>query len=186
MNPPDHSVAWEHPPTQRAWSKQLAVNILALLGWIALWETLLATLVAFLSPGYTIVPFLIYSFYWALFRRRDCRIRPRRCDPTPLPLPRPTDRLGRRPAVRCRLGRDGRRHRARVVRQSLSSTSSSPHPIPLRRIACEAINSYARCARWERSTAHCDFTPTMSREAAGLSTPCSPFPGETSPGLRDL
>lgn len=70
MNPTDHSVAWEHPPTRRAWSKQLAANALALLGWVALWGALLAILVVFLSPGYTIlfVPFLLYSFYRAFIQ----------------------------------------------------------------------------------------------------------------------
>lgn len=70
MNPTDHSVAWEHPPTRRAWSKQLAANALALLGWIVLWVALLAILVVYLSPGYTIlfVPFLIYSFYRAFIQ----------------------------------------------------------------------------------------------------------------------
>jgi hypothetical protein len=70
MNPTDHSVAWEHPPTRRAWSKQLAANAIALLGWIALWAALLAILVVFLSPGYTIlfVPFLLYSFYRAFLQ----------------------------------------------------------------------------------------------------------------------
>ncbi|WP_327718669.1 hypothetical protein OG381_27055 [Streptomyces sp. NBC_00490] len=70
MNPTDHSVAWEHPPTRRAWSKQLAANAVALLGWIALWVALLAVLVVYLSPGYTIlfVPFLIYSFYRAFIQ----------------------------------------------------------------------------------------------------------------------
>jgi hypothetical protein len=70
MNPTDHSTAWDHPPTRRAWSKQLAANALALLGWIALWVALLAVLVVFLSPGYTIlfVPFLLYSFYRAFLQ----------------------------------------------------------------------------------------------------------------------
>jgi membrane protein YdbS with pleckstrin-like domain len=66
----ENSVAWEHPPTRRAWSKQLAANAVALLGWIALWVALLAILVVYLSPGYTIlfVPFLIYSFYRAFIQ----------------------------------------------------------------------------------------------------------------------
>ena len=70
MTSTDHSVAWEHQPTRRAWSKQLAVNLLALVGWIALWITLLAVLVVFLSPGYTVlfVPFLVYSFYRAFIQ----------------------------------------------------------------------------------------------------------------------
>ncbi|GGS77003.1 hypothetical protein GCM10010270_56170 [Streptomyces violaceus] len=70
MNPTDSSVAWEHPPTRRAWLQQLAVNTLALLGWVALWVALLAILVVFLSPGYTIlfVPFLLYSFYRAFLQ----------------------------------------------------------------------------------------------------------------------
>ncbi|MDQ0751010.1 hypothetical protein QF034_005241 [Streptomyces africanus] len=70
MNPTDASVAWEHPPTRRAWSKQLAANALALFGWVALWVALLAILVVFLSPGYTIffVPFLLYSFYRAFLQ----------------------------------------------------------------------------------------------------------------------
>jgi hypothetical protein len=67
MTPTDHSHAWEHPPTRRAWSKQLAANALAFLGWITLWVALLAILVVFLSPGYSIlfVPFLLYIFYRA-------------------------------------------------------------------------------------------------------------------------
>lgn len=69
MNPTDHSAAWEHSPTRRAWLKQLAVNALALLGWIASWVALLA-MVVFRSPGYTIffVPFLLYSFYRAFLQ----------------------------------------------------------------------------------------------------------------------
>ncbi|QWB23327.1 MULTISPECIES: hypothetical protein [Streptomyces] len=70
MNPTEHAVAWEHPPTRRAWSMQLAANVLALLGWIALWTGLLAILVVFVPPGYTIlfVPFLLYSFYRAFIQ----------------------------------------------------------------------------------------------------------------------
>jgi hypothetical protein len=70
MNPTAHSVAWEHPPTRRAWSLQLTANTLALLGSITLWVALLAILVVFLSPGYTIlfVPFLLYSFYRAFLQ----------------------------------------------------------------------------------------------------------------------
>ena len=70
MKPTDHPVAWDHPATRLAWSKQLAANVLALFGWIALWFALLAILVVFLSAGYTIlfVPFLVYSFYRAFLQ----------------------------------------------------------------------------------------------------------------------
>ncbi|MFB7496967.1 hypothetical protein ACFC09_20175 [Streptomyces sp. NPDC056161] len=70
MDPTDNLTAWEHAPTQRAWSKQLSVSLLALVGWIALWIALLAVLVVFLSPRYTIlfVPFLLYSFYRAFIQ----------------------------------------------------------------------------------------------------------------------
>ncbi|MEV0206316.1 hypothetical protein AB0H97_14060 [Streptomyces sp. NPDC050788] len=70
MTPTDHTVAWEHPPTRRAWSKHLALNLLAIVGWLAVWGALLAVLVVFLSPGYTIlvVPFLLYSFYRAFIQ----------------------------------------------------------------------------------------------------------------------
>ncbi|MFG3017941.1 hypothetical protein ACGFZQ_05215 [Streptomyces sp. NPDC048254] len=70
MNPADHPTAWEHPPTRRAWGKQLVMNVLALLAWIALWFALLAVLAVILGPGYAIVvvPFLIYSFYRAFLQ----------------------------------------------------------------------------------------------------------------------
>jgi hypothetical protein len=70
MSPADHPVAWEHPPTRRAWLRQLAVNALGLVGWVALWFALLAVLSIFLSPGYAIViaPFLVYAFYRAFLQ----------------------------------------------------------------------------------------------------------------------
>ncbi|MEV6760993.1 hypothetical protein AB0N16_10155 [Streptomyces sp. NPDC051105] len=70
MNPADHPTAWEHPPTRRAWGKQLMMSVLALLAWVALWFALLAVLTVILGPGYAIfvVPFLIYSFYRAFLQ----------------------------------------------------------------------------------------------------------------------
>lgn len=70
MNPTDPSVAWEHSPTRRAWSKQLAMNVVALVAWIASWFALLAVLSVFLGPGYAVVvaPFLVYSFYRAFLQ----------------------------------------------------------------------------------------------------------------------
>ncbi|WP_405870288.1 hypothetical protein [Streptomyces sp. NBC_00005] len=70
MNPTDHPAAWEHSPTRRAWSKQLAMNAFALVAWIASWFALLAVLSVFLGPGYAVVvaPFLVYSFYRAVLQ----------------------------------------------------------------------------------------------------------------------
>ncbi|MFJ6084342.1 hypothetical protein ACIQI8_23355 [Streptomyces sp. NPDC092369] len=70
MSPTDHPVAWEHPPTRRAWLRQLAVNVLGLVGWVALWFALLAVLSVLLSPGYAILvaPFLVYAFYRAFLQ----------------------------------------------------------------------------------------------------------------------
>ncbi|MFJ6741358.1 hypothetical protein ACIQOU_20995 [Streptomyces sp. NPDC091279] len=69
MNPADYSVAWEHPPTRRAWWKQLVLCLISPVAWIALWFALLAVLVVFMPEGYgysiLFAPFLIYSFYRA-------------------------------------------------------------------------------------------------------------------------
>lgn len=71
MNPADrHPTAWEHPPTRRAWGKQLVMNVAALVAWIASWFALLAVYTVFLGPGFVIlvVPFLMYSFYRAFLQ----------------------------------------------------------------------------------------------------------------------
>ncbi|MER5789952.1 hypothetical protein [Streptomyces sp. NPDC001980] len=70
MNPADHPTAWEHPPTRQAWGKQLAMNVAALVAWIASWFALLAALAVFLGPGFVVVvvPFLMYSFYRAFLQ----------------------------------------------------------------------------------------------------------------------
>ncbi|MFM9636921.1 hypothetical protein [Streptomyces turgidiscabies] len=70
MNPTGPAVAWEHAPTRRAWTKQLAMNVVALVAWIASWFALLAVLSVFLGPGYVVVvvPFLVYSFYRAFLQ----------------------------------------------------------------------------------------------------------------------
>ena len=70
MNPVDSRTAWEHAPTTRAWGKQLAINVAALVAWITSWFGLLAILAVFLGPGYAILvtPFLVYSFYRAFLQ----------------------------------------------------------------------------------------------------------------------
>ncbi|MEU9380994.1 hypothetical protein AB0D38_08350 [Streptomyces sp. NPDC048279] len=70
MTPADHPTAWDHAPTRSAWAKQVAINVAALVTWIAAWFALLAILAVFLGPGYAIVvvPFLVYSFYRAFLQ----------------------------------------------------------------------------------------------------------------------
>lgn len=70
VNPVNHRTAWDHPPTRRAWSGQLTINLAAFIAWIASWFALLAILSVFLGPGYSIfvVPFLVYSFYRAFLQ----------------------------------------------------------------------------------------------------------------------
>ncbi|MCH5676133.1 hypothetical protein [Streptomyces gilvus] len=70
MDSVDHRTAWEHPPTRRAWGKQLAINVAAFFAWTVSVFALLAVLAVFLGPGYAIiiVPFLVYSFHRAFLQ----------------------------------------------------------------------------------------------------------------------
>lgn len=70
MNPADCVVAWDHSPTRQAWVRHVVMNLVGLLGWIALWFGSLTALVRFMSSGFTVlfVPLLIYAFYRAFIQ----------------------------------------------------------------------------------------------------------------------
>lgn len=68
MYAPEYPTAWDHVPTRHAWMRQMAMNVVGLVGWIATWVGLLAVLVVFLSPGFAFLffPFMAYSLYRAV------------------------------------------------------------------------------------------------------------------------
>lgn len=70
MNPADYPTAWDHPATRRAWAGHMAMNIIGLVGWPAVWVGMLYLLIGFLSQGFIflfVVP-LCYAFYRAVIQ----------------------------------------------------------------------------------------------------------------------
>lgn len=65
MKPADCATGWDHPPTRRAWTQHMAMNIVGLAGWPTAWTGQLYVLVVYLSPGFAILlaPTLCYALY---------------------------------------------------------------------------------------------------------------------------
>lgn len=61
MNLTNHPTAWDHPPTRRAWTQHMAMNVVGLIGWIGGWIALLG--ISTNTPNWVVWIFMPYFLY---------------------------------------------------------------------------------------------------------------------------
>ncbi|MFF0724645.1 hypothetical protein [Streptomyces sp. NPDC004134] len=68
MHPANYATAWEHPPTRRAWARQMTISALAFIGWFLSPWCLLILLLAFYSLALSI--FIIILMGYGAYRAK--------------------------------------------------------------------------------------------------------------------
>ncbi|MFI9821683.1 hypothetical protein ACIHFC_14605 [Streptomyces sp. NPDC052013] len=71
MNAVDYSIAWEHPPTRRAWATHVILNVIGLVAWAGCWVILLG--VSLQTPDWVVwlfMPYFVYGPYRVVVQLR--------------------------------------------------------------------------------------------------------------------
>ncbi|GGY72796.1 hypothetical protein GCM10010385_23530 [Streptomyces geysiriensis] len=71
MDPVACAVAWNHPPTRRAWILHMIMNIIGLVGWAGGWVLLLV--VSTYTPDWVVWAFMPYFLYGAYRVLTQCK-----------------------------------------------------------------------------------------------------------------
>ncbi|MEV0528099.1 hypothetical protein AB0I66_32215 [Streptomyces sp. NPDC050439] len=69
MHPVEHSTAWDHPPTRKAFVRHMIMIVGRLLGWGAVWFATLFLIVATpASIAWVLIPLLVYATFRAVLQ----------------------------------------------------------------------------------------------------------------------